>query len=169
MARLRKRRKCLVVIGMASVFLFFSTGCLGSKLKKKSTVSKVTTQAEKSILKSKDKTSVPLYYDFEDVLVPGELKPDRRSTFVYQTAGFSSGVIALSGRVEMNSLISFFENNMAKDNWKFLSSFRSPRSILLFQKQSRMCVIYLTDKEFKVNIEIWVAPVVNDALSGLFK
>jgi hypothetical protein len=123
-------------------------------------------------LSSEEQTSggVPArYYDFGDVLVPQELKVDKKSSFIYQTDGFSAGVLVLKGRIEASSLISFFENNMAKDNWKIISTFKSERSMLLFQKADRWCVISITDETFNTDVEIWVAPSARDINQGLLK
>lgn len=103
---------------------------------------------------------VPLYYDFPDVLIPGELKLDNNSSFVVRASNMSAGVLALKGRVELNSLIAFFANNMAKDNWVDVASFKSksPRSVLLFKKDVRWCVINIDEGDFSTYVEIWVAP-----------
>ena len=78
-------------------------------------------------------------------------------------------MLSLSGRVESSSLIAFFENNMAKDAWKKVSSFKSPRTILMFQKENRWCVINITDGDFSTYVEIWVAPTMTDSDAGLMK
>jgi hypothetical protein len=111
----------------------------------------------------------PLYYDFEDVLVPIELKVDKKKSFVYHAPGFTAGILALSGRTEINSLIRFFENNMAKDNWRLVSSFKSPRTIMFFNKPNRSCIINITERSFKTDVEIWVAPSVESTESTLLK
>ncbi|RPH51991.1 MAG: hypothetical protein EHM85_04460 [Desulfobacteraceae bacterium] len=117
----------------------------------------------------KEKKDVPIYYDFGDVIIPNELKIDRDSSFVYKAPGFSAGVLALKGRVELGSLCNFFEDNMAKDNWKLVSAFKSPRTVMLFQKQNRWCIINITDGDFSTDVEIWVAPSIAEGGSGLLK
>ena len=110
---------------------------------------------------SSTSTAVPaLYYDFGDILVPKELKVNKKSSFIYQTGGFSAGVLVLKGRIETSSLISFFESNMVKDNWKIISSFKSEETLLLFQKAQRWCVITITDGNYNTNVKIWVAPTI---------
>ena len=110
---------------------------------------------------SKTNTAVSArYYDFGDVLVPKQLKVDKKSSFVYETSGFSAGVLVLKGRVETNSLISFFERNMVNDNWKIISSFKSEQTLLLFQKAQRWCVITIVDGTYNTNVKIWVAPTI---------
>ena len=119
--------------------------------------------------KEKDDKSVPLYYDFGDVLIPRELELDVNSSFVYHTSGFTAGILAFKSKAELGSMVNFFENNMAKDNWQAVGTFKSPRTLLLFQKQNRWCVINITDNRWDTLVEIWVAPFSDLAGSGLLK
>jgi hypothetical protein len=112
---------------------------------------------------------MPVYFDFEDVLIPAELKVISSDSFVYTTAGITAGVVALKGRVDAKSLIDFFENNMPKDGWSQISAFKSPRTLLLFRKEDRWCAIILTEKSFKTYVEIWVSPTKADMTGGLLK
>ena len=116
-----------------------------------------------------NKESIPLYYGFGDVPIPKELTMKKKLSFVYRTPGLATGVLTLTGRVEINSLIAFFENNMAKDNWRQISSFKSTRTIMLFQKENRFCVINIIDEEPKVRVDIWVSPTIEESESGLLK
>jgi len=105
-----------------------------------------------------EKGTAPRYYDFDDVLVPNELKVQNNRTFVFRTPGLTAGVLSFTGRVERNSLITFFEHSMAADRWKPVGSFKSPRSILLYQKTNRWCVISITENDFTTDVDIWVGP-----------
>ncbi|MBW1841440.1 MAG: hypothetical protein JRF27_00095 [Deltaproteobacteria bacterium] len=154
-------RTVLCCLGVVSALFFLLSGCAGTTTKKGASTSEKTA--------SKDKGASPLYYDFGDVLLPAELKVVKKSSFVIRASGFSAGVVSLKGRVDGNSLITFFGNNMAKDNWTEVASFKSPRSMMLFQKANRWCVIDITEKDFNTYVEIWVAPTINEAESGLFK
>jgi hypothetical protein len=116
-----------------------------------------------------DKSSTPVYLDFGDILMPRELEVDKGASFIFKTMGLTAGVLSLEGIVDVNSLIKFFENNLTKDNWQQVSSFKSVRSILLFQKDTRWCVINITEKQFKTYVEVWVAPSANEGGVGLFK
>ena len=127
-----------------------------------------TVDSEQAIMEEEAEPS-PIYYDFGDVLIPLELEVDRDSSFIYHAPGFTAGVLALSGRVEASSLIRFFENNMAKDNWKLVSSFKSPRTIMFFNKANRSCIINITEKSFSSEVEIWVAPTLNGSETTLYK
>jgi hypothetical protein len=127
-----------------------------------------TVDSEQAVMEEEAEPS-PIYYDFGDVLIPLELEVDRDSSFIYHAPGFTAGVLALSGRVEASSLIRFFENNMAKDNWKLVSSFKSPRTIMFFNKANRSCIINITEKSFSSEVEIWVAPTLNGSETTLYK
>lgn len=119
--------------------------------------------------KEKNDKDAPLYYDFGDVLIPRELDLDVNSSFVYRTSGFTAGILAFKSKAELGSMVDFFENNMAKDNWQAVGVFKSPRTLLLFQKENRWCVINITDNQWSTLVEIWVAPFSDIAGSGLLK
>jgi hypothetical protein len=148
----------LAVIGALMLLVF---GC--------STLSENSADSAAQSAGAQRKEETPLYYDFGDVPVPPELQFNTKNSFVYRTHGFSAGLLVLKGRVELGSLITFFENNMAKDNWQIVSTFKSPRTLLLFQKENRWCVINITDEAYSTHVEIWVAPTTNPAESGLLK
>lgn len=107
-----------------------------------------------------DRGPEPAYRDFSDILIPGELKPIRPSSSVFQTEALSGGVLSLVGKTDTESLIQFFKTNMAKDNWKIVSGFRAGRSLLLFEKQNRWCMITVTRERYGTHtrVEIWVSP-----------
>jgi len=150
-----------VYVSMLAVLLLMFAGCSTLKTSEKDSFSASAV--------SRQNKDIPVYYDFGDVLIPKELKIDKGSSFIYSAPGFSAGVLALSGRVDVSSLCSFFEENMAKDNWKLVVSFKSPRTVMLFQKENRWCVINITDGKFSTEVEIWVAPTVTEGARGLLK
>jgi hypothetical protein len=161
MIRNQRVNNVFAYVSMLTAILLLFTGCSTLKMKDKDSFSTASV--------SKEKKDVPVYYDFGDVLIPKELKIDKDSSFVYSAPGFSAGVLALSGRVDVSSLCAFFEENMTKDNWKLIVSFKSPRTVMLFQKENRWCVINITDGKFSTGVEIWVAPTVTEGARGLLK
>ena len=157
------RTSCRRLIGIVFTLLFFCWGC--------SVLSPNTQNTSGSSKKDKQKQASHLYYDFDDVLIPKELKLDRDSSFVFESTGVTAGVLVLDARVDLNSLIDFFEINMRKDNWRLISSFKSERTLLLFHKENRWCVINITDTTMSYNtrVEIWVAPASDAAEGSLLK
>lgn len=106
------------------------------------------------------------YLDFGDVLLPKELKMDRDDSFVFTTSGLTAGVISLSGRVEVSSLITFFENRMPEDGWHMVSAIKSAQSMLLFKKQARWCVISITEGQLSTEVKVWVAPTIGSEMDA---
>ena len=158
MATIRTKDKKWMVIAILAAATLLLSGCAYFKRNQEGTEAPQTVQ--------KDSGPVPLYYDFGDVLIPSELKIDKKTSFVFRTAAFSAGVISLKGRVDVASLINFFANNMQKDNWKEIASFKSPRSVVMYEKPNRYCVINITEKDFYTYVEIWVAPTIEQAGSS---
>ncbi len=153
MLKLNRGKLNLMGIIMVSIFLLSVFGCQ-------------TIPSKRSESKKK---STPVYYDFGDVLIPKELKVNKKLSFVYRTAGMTSGVLTLEGRVEITSLIAFFESNMAKDNWQEVVEFKSPRNLLVFKKENRWCIMNIEEKEWQSHVEIWVAPTMGEMEGGLLK
>ncbi len=108
--------------------------------------------------KTPAKNAAPLYYDFKDILVPAELKIDKKESMVYSTPTFAVGVLCLKGRVELNSLIDFFKTNMAKDNWEVYGITRYKKTVMTFGKPHKKCWIHIKDGSFTTEVEIWVSP-----------
>ncbi|TVQ99132.1 MAG: hypothetical protein EA399_08680 [Desulfovibrionales bacterium] len=103
------------------------------------------------------------YFDFDDILVPRDMNFQPRSSFVIETPGVKAGMLVFRGRVDSVSLTRFFANNMLKDGWQMSSSFRYQRSIMVFTKPDRDCIISIQDGRVFTRMEIWVAPKASDS------
>jgi hypothetical protein len=155
----KQRFISFIVLG---AFALFMTSCA-------TTDSENSTGGTSQAAIQKDQSSTSTYREFGDVLVPSEMDYVPDSSFVYTTSGLAAGVITLKGRVDTDSLISFFQNNMTKDNWKLVSYFKSPKSMMLFRKETRWSVININEETFYTYAEIWVAPTTGNADAGLVK
>jgi hypothetical protein len=109
---------------------------------------------------------LPDVREFDDVLIPREMDIDKDSSAIYRREGMSAGLLRLSGRVEMSSLIRYFQNNMANEGWRPISQFRSPHSLMLYQKGNRMAVIAIEDANFQTFADVWVVPM-NESIDNL--
>lgn len=109
---------------------------------------------------------LPDVREFDDVLIPREMDIDKDSSAIYRREGMSAGLLRLSGRVEMSSLMRYFQNNMATEGWRPISQFRSPHSLMLFQKGNRMAVIVIEDANFQTFADVWVVPM-NESIDNL--
>jgi hypothetical protein len=98
------------------------------------------------------------YYDFEDILVPKEMKLVPKSSLLFETPQIKAGVILFEGRVEPVSLFDYFMANMPKDNWQLRSYFKYGRYIMVFEKNDKDCIISINEKAINTELEIWVTP-----------
>ncbi len=98
------------------------------------------------------------YYDFDDILIPREMKLQHKLSFVFEGPHVKTGVLVFKGRVDPVSLTTFFINNMMKDGWQLSSSFKYRRTILVFTKPDRDCIINIIDDRLSTSMEIWIAP-----------
>jgi hypothetical protein len=152
MKKVKRIRVLLGVVLHVLIFVFIS-GCATQTLSEK-----VTPLEESQQSKETEEASISLYYDFKDVPVPKELKLQKEKSFVFRTNEFSTGILTFSGRVESDSLVSYFINKMPDDGWRFLSSFKSTKNILFFHKENRFCIITIISKAFGTDLEILITP-----------
>lgn len=144
--------KNFIKMGLIVVLSLAVSGCVSSISSKKTSSSEV---------KTRETTAV--YYDFDDILIPKDLQVVDDATVVVSTPGYTSGIIALKGRVDKRSLFNFFTNNMLKDNWSIVSQIKSPGStIMVFQKSARWAVITIRERNLFTYVEVGVAPTIND-------
>ncbi|MBP8645012.1 MAG: hypothetical protein KBH99_02690 [Syntrophobacteraceae bacterium] len=81
-------------------------------------------------------------------------------TFVFQSGSLKAGLLTLRGtRVDVGSLVSFFQMAMPRENWKPKGGFRSKRNVLIFEKPDKTAVINIYEKLFRTYVEIYVAPM----------
>jgi hypothetical protein len=100
----------------------------------------------------------PQFLDFPDIPFPSELKVVQDDSYVFQSGGFKTGLLTLKGRVDINSVINFFQTAMPRENWKPKGGFRYRRSILIFDKPDKTCIINLYEKTYYTYVEVYVAP-----------
>ena len=130
--------------------LLVATGCATSK----------PSAAPGQEKQSATKAEMPnvTYYTFPDIPVPKELELIRDRSFVYETPNLKTGVLVLSGNVDMDSMEQYFRANMAKNGWRFISNFKYATVILNYVKDDRAALIRLSRENFSTVVEIWVGP-----------
>jgi len=97
--------------------------------------------------------------EFPDVPIPGELDLDEGESFVYMSPELSAGLLVYSGNVEYDSLVKFFDESLRNNGWELRASLKYPRTLFFYQKEARVCFITIKPTTFKVQVEIWVAPL----------
>jgi len=151
--RKSNRNTVLMALFLDVLILIFLTGCATNTLSEKA-----VPFGESQLVEESEKTAIYLYYDFEDVPVPKELEVKKEKSVIFQTAEFTAGLLTFSGKVESDSLISFFINKMPEDGWRFLSLFKSPIRMMFFVKENRFCIITITREARSAYVEILVTP-----------
>jgi hypothetical protein len=91
-------------------------------------------------------------------MIPREMDIDKDGSFIYNRGGVTAGLLRLSGRVDAKSLTRYFQNNMAADGWKLVSQFTATQSLMVFEKENRLCLIELEDSTFQTFADVWVVP-----------
>ena len=98
----------------------------------------------------------PRYFDFNDVLVPGELAKAPKESYITNV----HGRLVLDGRVKGESLAQFFITSMYSDGWTALNQYKYQGSIkLFFKKSERIATILITENPLGTRVEIWVTPL----------
>jgi hypothetical protein len=138
------QRKSMIVGLTLSLFLLFS-GCAR-------TIHTGATDEE-------GPTPIVTIHEFPDVPIPKELDLDQRASFVYMTPEFATGNLVYNGNVDYDSLLKFFEESMAKNGWTLKASLKYTRTLLFYQKESRICLINMDISPLNIRVEIWVAPI----------
>ena len=100
------------------------------------------------------------YLEFEDVKIPYYLSVFRDDSFVYQSGGFKAGVLRLYGDVPATEVMSYFQQNMPRDGWTLLTSFKYQKNILVFTKAGRVCLVMSEPPRGWADlvVEVWMAP-----------
>lgn len=98
------------------------------------------------------------YQEFDDILIPNEFAFVRKQSFVMETPAFKTGMVTYKGRVNAVDAANFFERNMIRDNWHLRSKMKYNRTIMVFEKPDRDCIVNILDGTFDTVVEIIVAP-----------
>lgn len=102
--------------------------------------------------------ALSLFHEFPDIPLPAELTPLHGDSYIYQEGDVRAGVLILRGRVDVGSLIRFFQVGLPRQGWVPKGGMRYRRSVLLFEKPDKSCVIDIYEKLFYTYAEIYVVP-----------
>ena len=106
MKKMAIHKKTTTLLICAAAVLLLLTGCstLDSKEQDASSAAPVAAVQPEN---------AHVYLDFGDVMLPKELKVDKKESFVMNTGGTTSGVLVMSGGVDANSPCGFFRKEDA--------------------------------------------------------
>lgn len=151
----KSRRLMMVAFLLAASFLL--TSCLG--LGSSEVVEEEPTYTAASPAPAMASDGV--YYDFEDIQIPGSLKLNRDDSFVYQSETIKTGILSFTGGKTTVDSLAFFEMNMPRDGWTMMSSFRYNKNILIYTKPGKICLVMINEPKGInfVTVQVWVAPL----------
>jgi len=102
---------------------------------------------------------------FRDLEVPNELKVDTSKTLIVNTGSFNGGIIALSGRLEVESLTDFFNQSMQRNGWKLTGEAHYKNVLLAFSKANKNCMITIYEGELGTSTKVF-AYITEDLTTG---
>ena len=102
---------------------------------------------------------MPVSYDFPDIQIPAELELVSGDSYVFQGTKTKAGLLVFKGRVEARSVLDFFQVSMPRENWQFKGGFRYKKSVLVFEKPERICLINVHEGPFYTYVEVYVTPM----------
>ena len=82
-----------------------------------------------------------------------------KNSYVFQSGQIKMGFLTLRGRVDSNSMVNFFVSALPQQGWRLKAQFRSNRSLLIFDKPDKVCVILMKEETYYTYVEIYVSPV----------
>lgn len=146
--------KSLLYKGLIStVLLFLLAGCSGLNFGG-STQSEGTNTAQ-SYFPTK----------FRDFEVPNELKVDSGKTLIINTSSFNGGIVALSGRLEVESLTDYFTQSMQRNGWKLTGEAHYKNVLLAFSKANKNCMVTIYEGELGTATKVY-AYMAEDLTAG---
>lgn len=77
---------------------------------------------------------------------------------VYRSGQSIAGLQVFRGRVELASLVQFFQLGMPHHGWRPKGEFHHYESLLIFEKADKTCIIDLYNDRFFAYAKIWVIP-----------
>jgi hypothetical protein len=113
--------------------------------------------------------ATPSFYDFQDIPIPSELSLVTKESTVFQGGAVKGGMLTFKGRVEPSSVVNFFMVALARENWKHRGDIRYRKSVLLFEKPDRFCIISIRESSYYTYVELYVVPTATAARSGVME
>ncbi|MFN3477263.1 MAG: hypothetical protein ACK4Z6_06895, partial [Candidatus Methylomirabilales bacterium] len=95
-----------------------------------------------------------------DVPVPSGFKKNANESLLFETASFRVGILVYEGKGETASLVEFYKTNLATQGWKLLANFQGPSAVMVFTKQSKSCLITISQGTWGSRVEVKVGTLV---------
>ena len=97
---------------------------------------------------------------FPDIPFPSRFKYDRSRSFIYESG---SGLVKVArlvfhGWPSQENTITFFENEMINNGWTLVRGIEHSDTMLLYQKEDRVCTIIVSSTLGQTTFEIQIGP-----------
>lgn len=130
---------------ISALMLFMLTGCSSLNFGQSSTQPAEGTNSMQSYFPTK----------FRDFEVPNELKVDSGKTLIINTSSFNGGIVALTGRLEVESLTDYFTQSMQKNGWKLTGEAHYKNVLISFSKPNKNCMITIYAGELGTSTKVF--------------
>ena len=98
------------------------------------------------------------FLDFNDIPIPREMSVQPKSSYVFMSGQIKMGFLTLRGRVDSISVMNFFASALPHEGWRLKAQLRYNRSLLIFDKPDKVCVILMKEETYYTYVEIYVSP-----------
>lgn len=83
--------------------------------------------------------------DFDDLEIPMDMAFNNDDSIAIRTSSFEGGVLAYSGRVELESLKQYLISALENKQWKLAGEAQTEKTLLAFVKPSKTCMVVLEE------------------------
>ena len=105
------------------------------------------------------------YNEFPDVAIPQGMEAAKERYITFSQSGQKIGTEEFSGRIEAFSLVNAMQQYLSRDGWQMRSSFRSKRTIMIFEKQDRLCTLLIDDGLISSKMTVYVTARLSDGIT----
>ena len=101
-----------------------------------------------------------LVYPFSDIPIPNGFDQDHTKSFVYESGSgtVKVGRFIYSGWSKLDTVISFFQNEMVNKGWSLVNSIKHEITVLNYEKEGWVCSVMIKSTLGQAFIEIQAGP-----------
>lgn len=92
--------------------------------------------------------------EFQEIPIAPGMTRDESKIVEVQTGQFQTGIGLYKGRIEPRSLADYYKGIMPTRGWKLLADFAAKRTIQIYTKEQRLCVLLIEEGFYNTYLEI---------------
>ncbi len=103
---------------------------------------------------------VSRHYRFPDVPFPQDFKLDRDKSFIYEAKESATkvGRLVYTGYDNITNVVDFYQNEMINNGWTEVRIIEHSGTIMLFEKESKICHVIVQSGFATATVEIQIGP-----------